>query len=51
MATDTKSEYVILTAFQRQQQLRELASILRYTYTACRFFSETKLNGTESVAY
>jgi hypothetical protein len=50
-ATDTNSEYVILTAFPRQQWLRERASMLRYTYTACRFFSETKWQGTDIVAY
>jgi hypothetical protein len=30
-ATDTRSEYVILIAFPRQQWLRERASMLRYT--------------------
>jgi hypothetical protein len=30
-ATDTHSDYVILTAFPRQQWLRERASILHYT--------------------
>jgi hypothetical protein len=34
-ATDTHSEYVILTAFPRQQCLRERALMLRYTYIAC----------------
>ena len=34
-ATDTHSEYVILIDFSRQQWLRERASVLRYTYTAC----------------
>ena len=29
------SEYVILTAFPRQQWLGESASVLRYTYIAC----------------
>ena len=33
MATDTPSEYVILTAFARQQWLHERASLLRYAYT------------------
>ena len=33
-ATDTRSGYVILTAFPLQQQLRE-RSMLRYTYIAC----------------
>jgi len=30
--TDTHSEYVIFTGFQRQQWLRERAPMLRYTY-------------------
>jgi hypothetical protein len=34
-ATDTHSEYVILTAFPMQEWLRERASMLRYTSTAC----------------
>ena len=34
-ATDTHSEYVINIAFPQQQRLRERASMLRYTYTAC----------------
>jgi hypothetical protein len=33
-ATDTHSEYVILTAFARKQSLRERAPILHYTYVA-----------------
>jgi hypothetical protein len=33
-ATGTHSEYVIRTAFPRQQWLRERASMLRYTYIA-----------------
>jgi hypothetical protein len=33
-AGDTRSEYVILTTFLRQQWLRERASLLRYTYIA-----------------
>jgi hypothetical protein len=37
-ATDTHSEYVILTAFPRQQWLRERASILSYTCFACLFY-------------
>jgi len=35
-ATDTKSEFVIIIAFLRQQCLLERASMLRYTYIACR---------------
>jgi hypothetical protein len=38
-ATETRSEYVILIAFPRQQLLRERASMLRYTYIACLVFS------------
>jgi len=34
-ATNTHSEYVILIAFPLQQWLRERASMLGYTYTAC----------------
>jgi hypothetical protein len=34
-ATNTHSEYVILTAFPLQQWLHECASMLRYTYAAC----------------
>jgi len=34
-ATDTHSEYAILTAFPRQQWSRERASMWRYTYIAC----------------
>jgi hypothetical protein len=34
-ATDTHSEYVILTAFPWQQWLLERASMLRYTYFDC----------------
>ena len=35
-ATHTHSKYVIVIAFTRQQWLRERASMLRYTYIACR---------------
>jgi hypothetical protein len=38
-ATDTHSEYVILIGFQRQQQLRERASVLRYMYIAAVVFT------------
>jgi hypothetical protein len=34
-ATDTHTANVILTAFPRQQWLRERASVLLYTYIAC----------------
>ena len=33
-ATNSHSEYVIFVAFQLQQMLRELASLLRYTVRA-----------------
>jgi len=36
--TDTHSEYVILLLFPWQQWLRERATILRYTGTACLVF-------------
>jgi hypothetical protein len=36
-ATNTL-EYVILTAFPRQEWLRERASMLRYTYITCLFY-------------
>jgi hypothetical protein len=42
-ATDLHSEYVILIDFARQQWLRERASVLRYTYTACRIWSRSTL--------
>jgi hypothetical protein len=34
-ATNTPSEYIILIVFQRQQWLRERASVLDYTYIVC----------------
>jgi hypothetical protein len=34
-ATNTHSEYVILTAFPPQQWLRERVSVLRYIYIVC----------------
>ena len=34
-ATNTHSEYVILTAFPLQQWLHERTSMLRYAYIAC----------------
>jgi hypothetical protein len=33
-ATDTHSEYVIISVFPRQQWLRERRSVLRWTYIA-----------------
>jgi len=33
-ATNTHSEYVVLTAFPRQPRLNERASMLRYTFLA-----------------
>jgi hypothetical protein len=44
-ATDTHSEYVILIVFRRQKWLRERASVLRYTYTACRVKSALSVCG------
>ena len=41
-STSTHLEYVILTAFARQQLLDERTSIARYTYIACLVLS--KLN-------
>ena len=35
-ATNIHSEYVTLIAFPLQQLLQERASLLRYTYIACR---------------
>jgi len=34
-ATQTLSEYVVITVFPVQQWLHESTSMLRYTYTAC----------------
>jgi hypothetical protein len=34
-ATDTRSEYVTLICFPRQQCLQERPSVLRYSYDAC----------------
>jgi len=39
-ATDTHSEYVIITAFPLQHWLQELASMLLYTYIACLVISK-----------
>jgi hypothetical protein len=39
-ATDTHSQYVILTAFPQQQWLRERASMLRYTLHCCVVITE-----------
>jgi hypothetical protein len=39
--TDTYSEYVIIIAFPLQQWLHDRASVLRYTYIACRVFTHT----------
>ena len=38
-ATNTRSEYVTLTAFPLQQWLHEHASMLRYAYISCLLFS------------
>jgi hypothetical protein len=40
-ATDTNSEYVILTAFSLQQWLHERPSKLRYAYNGSLAFTET----------
>ena len=37
-ATNTHSNYVTIIAFPLQQWLQERASLLRYTYIACRFY-------------
>ena len=37
-ATNTRLQYVILTAFPQQQWLHERPSLLRYTYIVCLFF-------------
>ena len=34
-ATDKNSEYIIVIGLPRQYKLRERATVLRYTYTAC----------------
>ena len=39
-ATETHSEYVTIIAVPLQQQLRERASMLRHTYTACLVHSQ-----------
>jgi hypothetical protein len=36
------------TPFPRQQLLRERASLLSYTYTACRFFSRGEIKGNRA---
>ena len=33
--TNTRKEYIIIIAFERQQWLRERALMLPYTYIAC----------------
>jgi hypothetical protein len=45
-ATDTHSEYVIITAFPPQQWLSERVSMLRYTYDYCQ--SNVKVSDTVS---
>ena len=40
-AANTHSQYAILIAFPLQQWLHERASMLRYTYIACRFVFST----------
>jgi hypothetical protein len=46
-ATETHSEYVILTAFPLRQRLHERASMLPHTYTACLFFGFQTLKAVE----
>jgi len=46
-ATNTHSQYVILTAFPLQQRLHERASMLRYTYNAS-FFTHSLLLSQKS---
>ena len=40
-ATDTHSEYVILIAFPQQKWLHKCTSMLRYTYTAALFHTDS----------
>jgi len=49
-ATDTHSEYVILIAVPRQRWLRERASTLGCTYTACLYQRYTHLPQTQQLA-
>jgi hypothetical protein len=48
-ATDTHSEYEILSAFPQQRWLRERATMLCYTYIACHVITEAEclLRGTD----
>jgi hypothetical protein len=41
-ATNTPSKYVMLTVFPQQQWLHVRASMLRYTYIDCVFYSFQK---------
>ena len=43
-ATNTQSEYAILTAFPVQQWLHERATVLRYTYIAYRVYSAPRMS-------
>ena len=47
-ATNTHSQYVILTAFALQQWFQQSASMLRYTYAACLVYSFAKFAGRSS---
>ena len=41
-STNTHSGFVILTAFQQQQWLHDLSTLLRYTYVACRVITDVE---------
>ena len=49
-ATNTHSEYVILTDFPLQQRLHERTSMIRYTYIACLVFFFNYVHMTENTA-
>ena len=49
-ATNTHTEYVILTAFPWQQWLHEHTSVLCYTYVTCHCFTFTIEDMTSSIA-
>jgi hypothetical protein len=50
-ATNKHTEFVILISFPLRQWLRERASVLRYTYTACLFHMYPWYNVKKIVAY
>jgi len=52
-STNTHPEYVILITFPLQQWLRDLASMLRYTYIAClvrEWLRDDLVSGTDYMA-